>query len=110
MIAEEILSVYEQTKSIRATAQKADCSPQSVRRVLITNGIYPTEKSREIVRLLTLDYSIEDIARVLEITPKTVRNYLPHTKGSYAIGTKSENAKRIAKYRERKNNPAQQQP
>lgn len=103
--ANEILYLYKELQSVKATAQKADCSPQVIRRLLITYGIYPTERSREIARMLTLNYSIEEIATALQITPKAVGNYLPYTKGSYTIGTKSENAQRIAKCRSKQNKP-----
>lgn len=99
MNAHDILTMYGITKSVRLTAEKAGCSPQVIRRILITNGIYPGEKGREIARLLTLDYTPQEIADHLKISLKTVVNHMPYTRGSYAIGQKSENAKRIARCR-----------
>lgn len=105
MTANEILSLYEELQSVKATARKAECSPQVVRRLLITHGIYPTERCKEIARMLTLNYTVDEIATTLKITPKAVGNHLPYTKGSYTVGTKSENAQRIAKCRSNKTSP-----
>lgn len=51
MTQKDILDKYEATKSMKETARKLKLSQQTVRRVLISNGIYPSERTREVARL-----------------------------------------------------------
>ena len=102
MTQQQILESYEITKNISETARILDVSPQTVKRVLISNGIYPSKRAHQIANLNDLGLSVSDIAEFLKISEDTVRSNLPYTKGGYATGPKSENAKKIAQCRANK--------
>lgn len=92
---DKILTTYDALKSVNATAKAAGVSVKTALKVLISNGIYPTPQS-ELVSLLASTLPVDEIANRLSITPKTVRTYLPYTKGTYLTDHKSLNAQRIA--------------
>ena len=98
----DIIATYRSTGSIRETARKHDVSPQTVRRVLITYGI-PIDNQEMVDRItaMLMEMSAEDVASALNISVKTVRAYQPYSKGSYAVGAKSDNAIRIARCRQK---------
>lgn len=104
MIREEIIQRYSQGQSIKSIAVEAEVSYTVVRRVLITAMIPLREclRSHHIIDMLSKGKSIEDVADALHITPRTVKEYLPYTKCSYAVDPKSENAKKIDMCRSRK--------
>lgn len=84
MTQKDILDKYEATKSMKETARKLKLSQQTVRRVLISNGIYPSERTREVARLCLMGMTVPEIAEYLGISPKTVQTNLPYSKGGYA--------------------------
>ena len=84
------------------TARILDVSLQTVKRVLISNGIFPSKRAQQIANLNDMGLNVSDIAELLEISEDTVRSNLPYTKGGYATGPKSENAKKIAQCRANK--------
>lgn len=102
MTQQQILESYEITKNMSETARILDVSPQTVKRVLISNGIFPSKRAHQIANLNDLGLSVSDIAEFLKISEDTVRSNLPYTKGGYATGPKSENAKKIAQCRANK--------
>ena len=95
----EVLEMYEITKSLKASARALKLSEQTIKKILISNGIYPSERSREVTRLRLAGLTIPEIAQYLGISEKAVRMNMPYTKCSYAVGQKSQNAKCIAKCR-----------
>lgn len=99
MNQKEILENYELTNSVKASAKALKLSHQTIKRILISNGIYPTERAREVTRLRMMGLAVPDIAQYLGISEKTVRLYMPYAKGSYAVGPKSQNAKIVARCR-----------
>lgn len=102
MTQQQILESYEITKNMSETARILDVSPQTVKRVLISNGIFPSKRAHQIANLNDLGLSVSGIAEFLKISEDTVRSNLPYTKGGYATGPKSENAKKIAQCRANK--------
>lgn len=102
MTQQQILESYEITKNMSETARLLNVSPQTVKRVLISNGIFPSKRAHQIANLNDLGLSVSDIAEFLKISEDTVRSNLPYTKGGYATGPKSENAKKIAQCRANK--------
>lgn len=99
MKQKEILEMYELTNSVKASAKALNLSHHTIKRVLISNGIYPTERAREVTRLRLTGLTVPEIAQYLGTSEKAVRLYTPYTKCSYAVGPKSQNAKSIAKCR-----------
>lgn len=102
MLQKDILDYYEQTKNANKTARHFGISPQTVRRALITNGLYLSERNKEVARLRLMGFTIEEIAEYLHISEKAVKNHLPYTKGSYVTKDKTENAIKIAASRAKK--------
>ena len=102
MTQQQVLESYEITKNISETARNLNLSKQTVKRVLITNGIYPSKRAQQISNLNGLGMTVSDIAEFLKISEDTVRSNLPYTKGGYVTGPKSENAKKIAQCRANK--------
>lgn len=102
MTQQQILESYEITKNMSKTARILDVSPQTVKRVLISNGIYPSKRAKQIAILNNLGMNVSEIAEFLKISEDTVRSNLPYTKGGYATGQKSKNAVRVARCRNNK--------
>lgn len=90
------------------TARILDVSPQTVKRVLISNGIYPSKRAHQIANLNDLGINVSDIAEFLKISKDTVRSNLSYTKSGYATGQKSKNAVRVARCRNNKKAKSQQ--
>ena len=102
MTQQKILENYEITKNMSETARILNVSPQTVKRVLISNGIFPSKRAHQIANLNDLGLNVSDIAEFLKISENTVRSNLPYTKGGYATGQKSKNAVRVARCRNNK--------
>lgn len=99
MKQKEILEMYEITNSVKASAKALKLSHQTIKKILISNGVYPTERAREVTRLRLMGLTVPEIAQYLGISEKAVRMNMPYSKCSYAVGPKSQNAKNIAKCR-----------
>ena len=102
---ERVLIIYDALKSINATAKTSGVSVKTVMKILVSNGVYPTEQA-ELVNRLAKTLTVDEIANRLAISPKTVKSYLPYTKGTYLTAHKSPNAIRIAACRKRKQQKA----
>ena len=102
MTQQQNLESCEITKNMSETARILDVSPQTVKRVLISNGIFPSKRAQQIANLNDLGRNVSDIAEFLKISEDTVRSNLPYTKGGYATGQKSKNAVRVSRCRDNK--------
>lgn len=92
---QEIIQAYHAEPSLRAVAAQVGVSYSAIRRVLISAGEYTSPRADEINRLADAGRSVSEIAQELGCSEKTVSSFLPYSRGSYAVGEKSENAKRI---------------
>ena len=95
-------------------------SSSKIRKILITGGRWSTERNREIAKLysqytspesaggsgLKPDAAIVKIATDLGVSIVTVSVNLPYQNVVYNLENKSSNAKRCARYKERKRNKA----
>ena len=91
-------------------------STAKIRKILITGGCWTTERSREIGELfeeytravddggkgLAHDVAVARIAEELNVSIVTVSVNLPYQNVVYKLENKSSNAKRCARYKERK--------
>lgn len=100
---ETIISTYKQTESIKSTARTLRIGEAVVRRTLITARMVVTDRSREISAYKASGKTDAEIANLLGISIKGVRNHLPYIRGSYAVGEKTKNAKNIARWRNKRN-------
>ena len=101
MTAEEIVALYRRLDSIKAVSKQTRISAQAVRKILVSSGEYSSERCEEICSMRALGMSIDNIAAKLGITRKTVLSYLPYTRNPYAVGEKTDNAKKIKQWRDR---------
>ncbi len=75
-------------------------STAKIRKILITGGLWSTERSREAARLYEEYGSIRRVVEELGLSVGAVITYLPYQKGVYDLEEKSGNARRIERYRE----------
>lgn len=97
-----IISVFDQTQSIKATAKECGCSWNRVVKILSSSGIVINDTHQIILDLHAKGKAAEEIARQTGYSLKTVQSYLPATRPFYGIDI-SENAKAIKRCRDRKN-------
>ena len=102
MKAADIIAIYDQCKSIKKTGELAGISACTVTKLLITHGIYPSDRSKEVHRLMVSGYTQEEICAKLEISSRMYNRYIPYTRGSYVVGPKSTNAIKINRWRKKK--------
>lgn len=100
-IVERVVEAYERTQSINKTALQTEVSTTKVRKILITEGLWESERSRKIRELSQKGNTSQEIAEELKISSVMVQNYLPYEKGLYDDEAKSDTAIRSEKYRER---------
>lgn len=96
---EKIVNSYKSTSSVKDTAEILGVSKNTVQRVLITEGLWESKRSREVVELFNKGYSPQEIADSLMLSLKCVQNYLPYTKGmnngSITVNAKNSKEKRM---------------
>ena len=76
-------------------------STAKIRKILITGGLWTTERSREVAELYEILGSVSRVADELELTPELVTMYLPYEKVVYDLDEKSRSARRAAQWREK---------
>lgn len=106
---EEIVLTFMETESVKETAEKCNTYPIKVRRVLITEGLWESNTSRQIGELFLKGFSVSDIADQLFISEKNVQSYLPYTRGQYGGEERSSEAIRSLVYRFRNNHAKKSQ-
>ena len=79
-----------------------ELSTAKLRKILITGGVWTTERSREVAELYGKHHSISRVASELGVSNAFVTMYLPYEKTVYDLDDKSGNAKRIERWRKRK--------
>lgn len=77
-----------------------ELSTAKIRKVLITGGLWSTERSREVSNLYEKYKDIKRVAEVLGVSSALVTMYLPYGKVVYDLEEKSGNAKRTQRWRE----------
>ena len=97
---DRIIAVYKETDSVQQTAISLGVSRNTVQRVLLTERLWESERSRAVAELLAKGYSVQEIADQLYLSLKCVQNYMPYTKGMNN-GIMTENAKKSREKRDR---------
>lgn len=95
MTIKNILDVYNQKKSIRATARELDISESVVRKVLVTYRVIDTPLVQRIAELRAAGMPNKDIAKLLGISGSCVDVNSPYSKGTYLVPSKTANAVRL---------------
>ena len=80
-----------------------ELSTAKIRKILITGGLWTTERSREVAELYERYRSVHRVAKILGLSPGLVTTYLPYTRTVYDLEEKSGNARRIDRWRRRRN-------
>lgn len=102
MTSKEIVDMYLEESSMRTVANKAGVCPATVKKVLVSHGIYPSVRSQNINELLSFGYSVDDISRITRVSKKAVLSNLPYSKCRYRVEPRTENAVKIEECRKRK--------
>lgn len=76
-------------------------STAKIRKILISGGVWTTERSREVQELYEKYGSVARVAEELDVSDALVTMYLPYEKTVYDLEDKSGGAKRTEKWRER---------
>lgn len=84
-------------------------STSKIKKILITGGLWTTERSREIAQLyqshtadgIAADEAVKLVAEELDVSVVTVNTNLPYTSVVYNLENKSQNARRCERYKER---------
>lgn len=97
---EQIIDEYLLTRSVKKVVDNLKTNTIKVRRVLITEGLWESQTSRNVGVLHNAGKSVKEIAKDLCMSEKNVQSYLPYTRGEYG-GVKSLDAKRSDDYRKR---------
>lgn len=99
-IYKRIVKAYEEYKSVQIVSFALGVSKMTVQRVLITEGLWESKRSREIVELAKQGKTAEEIAEALYLSLKCVQNYMPYKRGMRQENV-TANAKSARQKRER---------
>lgn len=100
-IDKDIYDTFRSTGSVRETAKEIGCSWNRVVKSLASSGVIIGDTHVMILKMHDAGMSVQEIARQLSLNTKTVQAYLPRVRPVYGEN-KSENAKRIKEWRDRK--------
>lgn len=98
---QKIIDTYNETGSVKDTANALNTYPIKVRRVLITEGLWHSKTSDQIGELLNQGLCVSEIAKKLYISEKNVQSFMPYSRGQYGGANRSNEAIRSEEYRER---------
>lgn len=90
------------TISLREVCDEFGISIPKARKLLITAGVYSTEKSRIVAELYAQGRSVEGIAQFTGLSRSSVSSYLPYQSIPYNMNEVSRHTEDSRKYRERK--------
>ena len=79
-----------------------EMSTAKIRKILITGGLWTTERSREVAELFEQYGNVSQVANELGLSIGLVTTYLPYQRIVYDLDEKSGNARRIDRWRERR--------
>ena len=80
---QNIIDEYQTIKSIAQIAKKLGTTQVRVQRVLITEGLWSSKRTRQIAELRQHGLSTEEIAEKLGKDVRTIQTFLPYSRGQY---------------------------
>ena len=101
-LLETVSAVYAEKQEIKATALVLELPPHKVKKLLITHGDIHYPETDQIIEMQQQGMRINEIAKRMGISPKTVNTYLPYSKVVYKLDDISQNAERVKRYQQRK--------
>lgn len=90
---EQIISERKDGKSIAEIAKKLHTTQVRVQRVLITEGLWTSKRTRQIAEMRMQGMSIPEIAELLGKDEKTIQTFLPYSRGQYGRNETTESVK-----------------
>lgn len=96
----EIVAAFRNTHSVDKTVIATGAPKVTVQKVLITEGLWESRRSREIAQLKDQGLSTEQIAEKLHVTVKAVQAYMPYSRSPYG-SVETRDALRSKKKREK---------
>ena len=90
---EQIISERKNGKSIAEIAKKLHTTQVRVQRVLITEGLWTSKRTRQIAEMRMQGMSIPEIAELLGKDEKTIQTFLPYSRGLYGRNETIESVK-----------------
>lgn len=78
-----IVDAYQQTQSVIKTMEVTGASKLMVQKVLLTEGMWESRRSREVKKLKDAGYTSKEIADQLHISVNGVQAYLPYSRSLY---------------------------
>ncbi|KAI4443330.1 hypothetical protein [Schaedlerella arabinosiphila] len=97
-----VVEVYMKLREIKATALELDLPPNKVKKLLITAKVLSYPETGEIQRLLNSGKTMAEVQEAMRLSHAAINTYLPYSKCVYKTAEISQNAERMARYRERK--------
>lgn len=97
---EQIISERKDGKSIAEIAKKLRTTQVRVQRVLITEGLWTSKRTRQIAEMRMQGMTIPEIAELLGKDEKTIQTFLPYSRGQYGRNETIESV-RSKDYRDR---------
>ena len=79
---EEVCEAYKVARSIKQTAKAVGLSEEKTKKLLISAGLYTSEKHEKIKVLLEQGKTLEEISEELKMSQKQLRVFLPYNKKS----------------------------
>lgn len=104
-----VVGSYLENNSILETAKATGLSTVKVRKILITEGLWQSDTSKQIKELLNRGMTTAEIAGTLYMSVKNVQAYMPYERGVYGGEDLSKDAIRSDKYRNRMKQAASMQ-
>ena len=77
---EEVCQIYKNTNSIKQTAKNVGLSEEKTKKMLVTAGLYTSEKHKKIKDLLDKGKTLDEISELLQMSQKQLRVFLPYNK------------------------------
>ena len=102
-IFERVGKTYIENKSVSKTASKCLISRVKVRKILISLGLYQSELSSQIAKMLEKGLDKNSICKELKISRSCLNEHLPYKKGLYQGGERSKQALRSERFRIKEN-------
>lgn len=90
---EQIIFERKDGKSIAEIAKKLHTTQVRVQRVLITEGLWTSKRTRQIAEMRMQGMTIPEIAESLDKDEKTIQTFLSYSRGQYGRGQTTESVK-----------------
>lgn len=97
----DVVMAYNKLSSLDKVSAEFGISEAKVRKILITEGVYENDTSKQVKKIYEEGKSTQEIAKILKLSNSCVNMYLPYKKGVYGSEDPTINALRIRKCRKK---------